>query len=200
MTRRKLRSDELDLWQTVAESTTPLESHLASRKETVPPKNPIVTSETAPRRSISPFVVGAQTKEAKTRIVRTPSVTDHLHQSPVNMDHKTFKKLKRGKIRPEGRIDLHGLRIHEARPDLTSFILRAHAAGKRLVLVITGKGRHMDDGGPIPTRTGILRHEVPSWLRASPLATCVQQVLPASDRDGGSGAYYVYLRRSSRGK
>ena len=195
MTRRKLGSDELDLWQSVAASTTPLPRSLVAPKEK-PATKPLIG---APKKDISVAApklgIGRHTKEPKTSITRSPSITEHLHQAPVMMDNKTFKKLKRGKIRPEARLDLHGLRVHEAQPDLTSFILRSFAAGKRVVLVITGKGRIPHDEGPIPTRVGILRHEVPRWLSSAPLASCVQQVLPASDRDGGSGAYYVYLRR-----
>ncbi|HKL64840.1 MAG TPA: Smr/MutS family protein, partial [Roseovarius sp.] len=75
------------------------------------------------------------------------------------------------------------------------FMLRAHGADKRLVLVVTGKGKDRDDGGPIPVRNGVLRHNVPQWLRAAPLGPLVLQVTEAHARHGGGGAYYVYLRR-----
>ena len=80
---------------------------------------------------------------------------------------------------------------------MTGFILSAQASGRRLVLVITGKGR--GDIGPLPTRSGALRHEVPHWLHMAPMAGFVMQVVPAHLRHGGGGAYYVYLRRSGRG-
>ena len=62
------------------------------------------------------------------------------------------------------------------------------------MLVITGKGR-APDGGLQPQRHGILRHSVPHWLGAPPLAARILQVAPAHQRHGGGGAYYVYLRR-----
>ena len=71
----------------------------------------------------------------------------------------------------------------------------AQAAGCRLVLVITGKGKRRDDDGPIPERLGALRHQVPHWLHAPPLSGAVQQIAQAHLRHGGGGAYYVYLRR-----
>ena len=65
----------------------------------------------------------------------------------------------------------------------------------RLVLVITGKGKRRDDTGPIPQRVGALRHQVPQWLRLPPLGPAVLQITEAHLKHGGSGAYYVYLRK-----
>jgi DNA-nicking Smr family endonuclease len=83
-------------------------------------------------------------------------------------------------------------RAHSA---LTGFVLRAHREDKRLVLVITGKGRDSDEGDIMPVRRGVLRHQVPHWLSVPPLSGIVLQVTPAHLRHGGGGAYYVYLRR-----
>ena len=73
--------------------------------------------------------------------------------------------------------------------------MNANASGKRLVLVVTGKGKERDTGGPIHVRTGILKHAVPQWLRQPPMAQVVLQVTEASKNMGGSGALFVYLRR-----
>jgi DNA-nicking Smr family endonuclease len=75
-------------------------------------------------------------------------------------------------------------------------MLMSHTRGRRLVLVITGKGKDRDEGGPIPVRRGVLRHQVPHWLEVPPLAQVVLQVVPAHISHGGEGAYYVYLKRS----
>ncbi|WP_420814425.1 Smr/MutS family protein [Paracoccus contaminans] len=107
------------------------------------------------------------------------------------------RDLVRGRLRPEARIDLHGMTLAVAKAELTGFILSAWASGRRLVLVITGKGK--GDHGPLPTRAGALRHEVPHWLHMAPVAAVVMQVVPAHVRHGGAGAYYVYLRRPGRG-
>jgi len=118
----------------------------------------------------------------------------------VSMHRKTYDKLQRGKLRPEKRIDLHGMTLAQAQPALTRFILSSHSAGCRLVLVITGKGeRNRDDGGPIPVRMGILRQHVPQWLARPPLSSAVLEICPAHRRHGGGGAYYVYLRRRRKG-
>jgi hypothetical protein len=58
------------------------------------------------------------------------------------------------------------------------FVLRAHREDKRLVLVITGKGRDSDEGDIMPVRRGVLRHQVPHWLSVPPLSGIVLQVTP----------------------
>jgi DNA-nicking Smr family endonuclease len=113
------------------------------------------------------------------------------------MDKKAHGRMLRGRSRPEARIDLHGMTLAQAQPELVRFILSAHAAGLRLVLVITGKGKRRDEPGPIPPRVGALRHEVPHWLHRPPLAPLVLQVASAHVKHGGDGAYYVYLRRQA---
>ncbi|PZQ52699.1 MAG: hypothetical protein DI556_02320 [Rhodovulum sulfidophilum] len=111
------------------------------------------------------------------------------------MDRRRFDSLRRGRMDPEARLDLHGMTADRAHAALTSFILGAHASGLRLVLVITGKGRPPDEDY-FPQRHGILRHNVPHWLSGPPLGSrVVLQVAPAHRRHGGGGAYYVYLRR-----
>jgi DNA-nicking Smr family endonuclease len=111
------------------------------------------------------------------------------------MDARKHAKMTRGKLDPEARIDLHGMTLAEAHPELIRFILNAQTAGLRLVLVITGKGKPGPDHGPIPQRTGVLRHQVPLWLRMAPMGPAVLQINEAHLKHGGGGAYYVYLRR-----
>jgi DNA-nicking Smr family endonuclease len=136
-----------------------------------------------------PFRIGAQAPSL-------PRGTAAFPPAPLRMDAKAFGRLTRGRLAPDARIDLHGMTLAQAQPELSRFISRAHGSGARLVLVITGKGRLGDDDGPIPRRIGALRHEVPLWLSRPPLGAMVLQVAPAHQRHGGMGAYYVYLSRS----
>ncbi|WP_342665319.1 Smr/MutS family protein [Roseicyclus elongatus] len=125
-------------------------------------------------------------------------VSHRVAHAPVRMDHGTYRKMQRGKLKPAARIDLHGMTLAQAHPALVHFIIDSFDAGHRLVLVITGKGRgHPDDpnDGPIPIRRGVLRQQVPGWLHAPPLGAIVLDVREAHQRHGGGGAYYVYLKR-----
>jgi DNA-nicking Smr family endonuclease len=112
------------------------------------------------------------------------------------MDQRRFEKLRRGRLDPEARLDLHGMSLERAHAALTGFVTAAHVEGLRLVLVITGKGREGDAGALAPHRRGALRHAVPHWLAAPPLLGRVLEIVPAHVRHGGGGAYYVYLRRA----
>ena len=142
------------------------------------------------------FRIGERAKPAKTRLDLAPSSGHRLSSMPLAMDAKTHGRMKRGKLSPEAKIDLHGLTLAQAHPALIGFVHRAYGDGLRLVLVVTGKGKDRDEAGPIPTRRGLLRHNVPMWLTSGALRPLVLQVTEAHQRHGGAGALYVYLRRS----
>lgn len=193
---RKLRPDEAELWRKVADTT---ERMHPERKAWVPeigkkPKKPV--PEPAPREALPAFTVGQSSRDRGPSHELLEPIHDHVSNAPVRMDRKAHGKMKRGKLKPEARIDLHGMTQDRAHTALNGFILRCHREGRRLVLVITGKGRDHDDGDVIPTRRGVLRHQVPHWLSVPPLSALVLQITPAHLRHGGGGAYYVYLRRN----
>ncbi len=198
MTRKKprsLRPDEQALWAEVARSATPLHDAFRSKIDVEPRKAPAKKSKAETKQRLEPFQVGSRANPRLPRHDLRADLSDEVASAPRVMDKNTFRTMQRGKLKPEGRIDLHGMTVSHAHGALTAFLLSSHAAGKRLVLVITGKGRVSDDDSPIPTRTGILRHQVPHWLSIPPLAGVVLQVAEAHRRHGGSGAFYVYLRR-----
>ncbi len=193
---RHLSPEERELWGKVAARTVPLhEGPRAAAAPVKPPKTPMEAKDPANRDPLPEFRVGQKAQSATAHDVLGP-IAERLSKAPVNMDNKSHRKMTRGKLKPEARIDLHGMTMAEAHPELTAFILGSQAVGRRLVLVITGKGKDRDDGGPIPTRQGVLRHQVPQWLALPPLAQAILQVTPAHIRHGGHGAYYVYLRRN----
>ena len=190
---RHLSEDERALWDRVADRTKPLDPQRP--KIVAPPKAAPKPSKPSRHETPMPDFRVGQAASAHRPHDLMPSVTDRLSRAPVNMDHKSFGKMTRGKLKPEARIDLHGMTVAEAHPELVAFILGSQSIGRRLVLVITGKGKNRDDGGPIPTRHGVLRHQVPQWLSLPPLAQAILQITPAHLKHGGHGAYYVYLRR-----
>ncbi len=195
MSRRRLRPDELDLWRQVARTAEPL-----NPAQTSPKAMPSVSAPPAPPERASPapvqhFTLGQNAARGGPSHDVLPGLTDRMQAQPVIMDRKSYGKLKRGKLAPEARIDLHGMTVDRAHGALSGFIMRTHTDGKRLVLVITGKGRRSEEDGPIPVRQGVLRHNVPHWLSIPPLSGLVMQVTNAHNRHGGGGAYYVYLRR-----
>ncbi|WP_068116149.1 Smr/MutS family protein [Tropicimonas marinistellae] len=194
---RRLSNDDLAIWRRVTGTANPL--HPATKthtreepQEQRPAPASEAVSDPVPRFRIGQHVSYDHSKGHNL----TPTLEARLATQPVRMDRKTFGKMKRGKLRPERKIDLHGMTLAQAHPALSRFLISAHADGCRLVLVVTGKGsRNHDDGGPIPMPRGVLRNQVPQWLRMAPLASLVLQVSDAHQSHGGSGAYYVYLSR-----
>lgn len=184
--RRSLTPEEGRLWHEVTASARPL--HGISTPDLPPPvEQAVLALPPAPRPEPAP----ARPLQPK----QPPPAAPALDRAHPHMDRRRFDKLRRGRLDPEARIDLHGMTLAVAQPALTRFVLQAQGAGKRLVLVITGKGREGGPDAPLPVRPGALRHNVPHWLHMPPLNGVVLQVRPAHRRHGGDGAYYVYLRK-----
>jgi DNA-nicking Smr family endonuclease len=97
----------------------------------------------------------------------------------------------------DARIDLHGMTQDEAHAALSRFLRRAQGNGGKLVLVITGKGTRFgsDDDG---RERGVLKRQVPMWLRLPGLCEIVIGFEDASIGHGGTGALYVRLRSLGR--
>ncbi len=198
MSRRKgprgLTPEEEALWQQIAARTDPL--HPKKKKSAPAPAKPAATPRPQPPETpTAPFTIGEGADMRPPGHDLASPLASVLNEQPVRMDRKAHRKLTRGKLSPEARIDLHGMTLAAAHPALIRFISDSHSRGLRLVLVITGKGRTRDDAGPIPVRPGVLRHQVPQWLTSGAMRPLVLQVTAAHPRHGGAGAYYVYLGR-----
>ena len=105
----------------------------------------------------------------------------------ATLDHRTEKNLRQGEIALQARIDLHGMTQVEAHETLARFLASAVKAGKRNLLIITGKGRG---------NAGVLKTNLPHWLHALPEAAHVLAIRPAALKHGGDGAFYVLLKKA----
>lgn len=111
--------------------------------------------------------------------------------TPAPLDRRLKQRLARGSEPIDARVDLHGLTQAEAHDLLVRFVRSASARGARVVLVITGKGGGAGPGG----ERGVLRRQVPHWLKAPGLSDHVVGFAAAHVGHGGDGALYVRLRR-----
>ncbi len=96
-------------------------------------------------------------------------------------------------------IDLHGLTQTEAHRLLLTRIPAAVANGERLVLVITGKGRASQGMLSGAQAGGVLRARFFDWVEEHPLKGMIARVAQAKPKDGGAGAFYVFLKRKGAG-
>lgn len=187
--RKHLTDEEFELWGRVARTARPMHPEPRAKPAKLTLKSEKKKPE-PPEFTLKPFEIG---QRATTASAPAPPSSG----SPI--DKKIAGRMKRGKLKPQARIDLHGMTQDQALPALNRFIVDAIERDLRFVLVITGKGRPRPDFGPIPERPGVLRRAVPQWLRAGMMRSLVLDVTEAHLSHGGSGAYYVYLRRQRAG-
>ena len=167
------------LWQRVTQNVTPLphrtrplSSSSSLKKHAHPVKvEPKISKKPLPAMASSPAIV-------------KPILPVDLREGDrAGLDSRTQRRLFRGDVPIDRRIDLHGYKVASAEIKLQRFIEDASYAGCRCLLVITGKG------------AGVLKGHVPGWLKNPPLSRLVLALAEARPADGGSGAFYVLLRR-----
>ena len=175
----KLNPEDRILWGKVARSTRPMpgrmEELLAFEDQfEAPPEEKDVP---ALNRAALPSSTGGTEAERKR--------TQHLHHP---LEKPVKRKLSRGHLALEARIDLHGLIQSEAYGMLLDFLIRAHERGLRHVLVITGKGSSLGS-------EGALKRAVPLWFAMPEFRFLISSYEPAARQHGGEGALYVRLSR-----
>lgn len=196
--RKELTKEDRALWDQVRKTAEPLSkpAEFQDCEEGPPRPAPKKTPHPPAKQPSKPFRIGAKAPPGTLDHDLAPSIGTSIRAQPVTMDKRRFARMTRGKLKPDARIDLHGMTLAQAHPALIDFVQAHYRRGARLILVITGKGKTKPQPGPIPTRTGVLKHQVPHWLSMAPLSIIVLQVTQAHIRHGGDGAYYVYLKKN----
>jgi DNA-nicking Smr family endonuclease len=189
MTRRAVDQSDKALWHEAMRGVTRYRG--AGKAAELPtPRQKSGTIATAPAKAPSGNDTGAIAAGFDPSSIED---TREAAQNVPGLARRQALRLRRGQLAIEARLDLHGLTQAEAHRALAGFVARSHAAGKRVLLVVTGKGtRPGADGSP----SGVLRRNVPRWLAEPALRPLVLATAPALSRDGGDGALYLLLRRS----
>ncbi|WP_439632563.1 Smr/MutS family protein [Glycocaulis sp.] len=182
--KRTLTPEERALWRKVSRTARPLP---AGGMRVQPPVNEEVFAALLRGRSgTAPAALNAGTVP---------------RSAPV--ERGAERKVRRGRVEIDARIDLHGETADHARQMLLAFLSRAAMKGHQTILVITGKGaagraedsRRFEPWTPdAPSLPGVLRRSLPLWLAEPDFAVLVSGYAPAHARHGGSGAFYVMLR------
>lgn len=186
--RRKLTHEERIIWAKVARTVTPLAGHQPAAE---PEEDWFLDPDGLPGEAATHKKGHPQLRlepesdsDAGTARLRPPE------PKVTGIDKPVRRKLAKGRLPVDGRIDLHGLTQSEAHNLLFGFLARAHERGLRHVLVITGKGSS-------PGSEGVLRRAVPQWLSKPEFRFLVSGVDAASRGHGGEGALYIRLRKAS---
>ena len=181
MAKNRLNESDVRLWKKIADS---VDYVLPSSKLVAAKGQPLFQKKPPPPLPKQPHL------SSSTSIVKpTPVILQ-----PANLDGKNYggisgsmaRSIKSGQAGYTDSIDLHGTNRIDAYVRLKRFILDAALDGHRHVLVITGKGS---------ANKGVIKSSLPIWLNEPPLAAYVIAFCQAKPKDGGSGAWYVNLRR-----
>ncbi len=140
-----------------------------------------------------PKAAEAPASRPRTRPLPVRSLPD-LAPDDRQFDRDVSRALSRRKLVPEATIDLHGMTLAAAERAVTRFLERVSAQDLRVVLVVTGKGLR-DEGGR--TIDGRIRGEFVGWLNRGDNRERVRAVRAAHAHHGGTGAFYLLLRRRS---
>lgn len=186
-----LSGEDAELWSRVAAQAEPLPAlrrarHVETRRVRAPKADDPAPAPAKKPTAAKPETNPASPVNATKRLARPAA--KKLPTPDARLDPKSKRRLARGTIAIDARIDLHGLTAARARTRLTGFLTAAAQARNKWVLVITGKGRAGD---------GVLRREVPLWIGQPPLDRLVIAYEPAAAAHGGDGALYLRLRAKS---
>ena len=95
-------------------------------------------------------------------------------------------------------IDLHGYTLEEANKCVEKFIIKSYNDNISKLIIVTGKGLHSEnDKNPyISKDLSILKYSVPEFITKSQnLMKVILEITDAEIEDGGSGAFYIYLKK-----
>jgi DNA-nicking Smr family endonuclease len=95
-------------------------------------------------------------------------------------------------------IDLHGYTLEEANKKIEKLIIESYLKKIKKIIVVTGKGLHsQNEKNPyVSKELSILKYSIPEFIKTNPdLVKLINKIEEASIEDGGSGAFYIYLKK-----
>lgn len=216
MKRRDLSGEERDLWALATRDVKPSKNKRSGRDSKSSTKGGDSVLHPSPAlRGRGAGGEGASNRERQPVHAPSPSTRQTLGPAPQagegrrtraapasrafgGGDPGADRKAAKGLIPIDARLDLHGMTEPAAQTRVTRFILGAREDGLRLVLVITGKGSRGVSGNCGEGR-GVIRARFLDWIEQAPLRGAIARVAAAKSKDGGAGAFYVFLKRKTRG-
>lgn len=115
---------------------------------------------------------------------------EHLEGRRLDVDPRVLRRVRRGEVHPDGKLDLHGLSAGDARRAIEAFVSKRSSEGDRAVLIVHGRGGHSPGG------RGVLRGEIAAWLSQGAIKRFIAAFASQRDADGGSGSVLVLFDRA----
>ena len=94
--------------------------------------------------------------------------------------------------------DFHGFSLDEANKSINKLIKDSYKKGVKKLIIVTGNGIHSDnEKNPYTSKDlGILKHSLPDYIKNNPdLMELITEIKEADLEDGGSGAFYIFLKK-----
>lgn len=182
MPDNNIPDDEKKIFRAAMHGVKPL--HVNQPRE---PRNKVLTTQIIKRQSEHPKITSRPVPEYYLSDTYSESITSQsvLSYASTNIPTKRFQQLKKGQIPYQGRLDLHGLKVSDARETLIRFIEQHIKLAHRCLLIIHGKGGYQNEDP-------VIKNHVNHWLKQFPSVLAFHSALA---KDGGTGSVYVLLQR-----
>ena len=122
---------------------------------------------------------------------------DNFISGNEKLPNKDDKRKKKSPLKIKS-IDLHGFTLDQANKFIESFIIKSYEENTNKLIVVTGKGLHsQNEKDPYVSKDlSILKYSVPEFIsKNTNLMNIINDMQDASIEDGGSGAFYIFLKR-----
>ena len=123
---------------------------------------------------------------------------ENFISSDEKLPNKDFNSSKQKLFKVKS-IDLHGYTLEEANKTIEKLIYRSFTEKINKLIVVTGKGLHsQNEKDPYVSKDlGILKYSVPEFIENNKsLMNIIKEIKDASIEDGGSGAFYIFLKKN----
>ena len=178
-----MKKKQNDIFVNLIKGVTPIKKNNRVERDI-----PVINKNISVKKRTKNKISFSETKKAF-----TPNVSNF--EIEIN---KTNKKLKKGKIPIDKKIDFHGLSLLDAENLFIHIINSCYKKNLRCILFITGKGvlkKTTNVSGEQKLYYGKIRSNFMIWTKKKELSKCILNVQQASIRYGADGAFFVYLRR-----
>jgi DNA-nicking Smr family endonuclease len=185
--------DDMDVWVQYARGVKKMGQSIEEKQIKAKPVAP------KPDEPLFAEAIKKEIQETRRSVTATPpslQVSPELSFQTGGLSKQSWKKepldlriernLSLGDVMIEAKKDLHGMSEQEAYDSFKAFVEEQQKRGKRMLLVITGKGHE---------GTSVLKQNLPRWCDAPPFDDAVMAVRTAAQHHGGEGAYYVLLSK-----
>ncbi len=175
MSKKPLNNDDRGLFRQHMKEVTPLKAERRVSHRPTPKKITIRQPEQE-----TPIHYLQSTNEADV------TAEDKLFYTTQGVQQRTLKQLRKGLLRCEAELDLHGHTVASAEQVLGSFLTEVQQAGLRCIRIIHGKGYAQLNPYPV------LKNQLNRWLRHHPAVLSFSSAQP---KHGGTGALYLLLKK-----